>query len=61
MSSGRAHCEYQRAVWRVRVEIDSVKTADASHCHVSNHMDAYEGDTRVLSTSRVRAIPRDHV
>jgi hypothetical protein len=56
-----AFCEYRRAEWRVRVETDSMMTADATHFHVSNHMDAYEGDTRVFSKSWVRSIPRDHV
>ncbi len=57
----RVITEFQRAGWRTRVETDSVLTADATHFHVSNHMDAYDGDTRVFSKSWVRAIPRDHV
>jgi uncharacterized protein len=57
----RAVTEFQRGPWRTRVETDSVLTSDRTHFHVSNHMDAYEGDTRVFSKSWVRAIARDHV
>jgi putative CocE/NonD family hydrolase len=57
----RGVTEFQRADWHARVQTDSVLTADATHFHVSNHMDAYEGDTRVFTKSWVRSIPRDHV
>jgi hypothetical protein len=57
----RAVGELQRADWRVRVETDSVMTADATHFHVSNQLDAYECDTRVFTKSWVRAIPRDQM
>ncbi len=53
--------ELQREAWRVRVETTSVMTADATHFHVSNHLDAYEGDTRVFTKSWVKAIPRQLV
>ena len=53
--------EFQRDDWRVRVLTDSLMTADATHFHLSNHLDAYEGDTRVFSKSWTKAIPRDHV
>jgi putative CocE/NonD family hydrolase len=52
---------FQRGEWRTRVETDSLMTADATHFHLSNHMDAYEGDARVFSKSWTRRIPRDHV
>lgn len=48
----------QREAWRVRVETMSTMTADATHFHVSNHLDAYEGDTRVFTKSWAKAIPR---
>jgi hypothetical protein len=57
----RSITQFQRADWRTRVETDSVMTADATHFHLSNHMDAYEGDTRVFTKAWVRSIPRDHV
>ena len=53
--------KFQRENWCVRVETDSLMTADATHFHLSNHMDAYEGDTRVFTKSWSRAVVRDHV
>ena len=53
--------EFQRGDWRVRVETDSLMTADASHFHLSNQLDAYEGDVRVFRKSWTTAIPRDNV
>jgi hypothetical protein len=53
--------EFQRDDWRVRIETRCLMTADATHFHLSSHMDAYEGDTRVFTKSSVKAIPRDHV
>jgi len=57
----RTVIEFQRDDWRVRVETDSLMTADATHFHLSNHMDAWQGDTRVFTKSWTRSIPRDHV
>jgi uncharacterized protein len=57
----RTVIEYQRDEWRVRVEADSMMSADATHFHVSNQMDAYEGDARVFTKSWTKAIPRDYV
>ncbi len=53
--------ELQRETWRVRVEARSTMRADAAHFHLSNHLDAYEGDTRVFSRSWTKNIPRNHV
>jgi len=53
--------ELQREAWRARVETTSVMTADATHFHVSTHLDAYEGDTRVFTSSWTRTIPRQLV
>ena len=50
--------ELQREDWRVRIETDSTMTADATHFHVSNHLEAYEGDVRVFSRSWDSSIPR---
>ncbi|HEX6386142.1 MAG TPA: CocE/NonD family hydrolase [Anaerolineae bacterium] len=52
---------YKRGNWYVRVETDSHMTADTSHFHVSNHLDAYEGNTRVFTKSWTCRIPRDRV
>jgi len=53
--------EFQRDDWRVRVETDSLMTADATHFFLSNHMDAYEGDIRVFTKSWTKTISRKHV
>jgi putative CocE/NonD family hydrolase len=50
--------ELQRDEWRVRVATNSEMTADATHFHVSNKLDAYEGDEQVFSRSWTKAIPR---
>ena len=57
----QATLAFQRDDWRVRIETDSLMTADATHFHLSNHLDAYEGDVRVFTKSWVTAVPRDHV
>lgn len=53
--------ELQREAWRVRVEARSTMTADETHFHLSNHLDAYEADVRVFARSWERAIPRNLV
>jgi hypothetical protein len=53
--------EFARDDWQVRVETDSLMTADATHFHLSNHMDAYEGDARVFTNTWTMAIPRNNV
>jgi hypothetical protein len=53
--------EYQRGQWQVRVETDSKMTSDAERFHVSNRLDAYEGNTRVFSRAWTFAVPRDLV
>jgi hypothetical protein len=50
--------ELQRGAWRVRVATRCAMTADATHFHLSHHLDAYEGDTRVFSRSSDKVIPR---
>ena len=57
----RTVIEFERDAWRVRVETDSLMTADATHFHLSSHMDAYEGEARVFTKSWTTAIPRDNV
>lgn len=53
--------ELQRAAWVVRVEAESTMTADATHFHVSNHLNAYEGYVRVFTRSWHKAIRRNLV
>ena len=61
----RTTIEFQRkdepGNWRVRVETESLMTADAAHFHVSNHMNAFEGEVQVFTQSWTRSIPRDLV
>ena len=52
---------YRRGDWQVHIETDSHMTADATHFHVSNHLDAYEGNTRVFTKSWTFCVPRDMV
>jgi predicted acyl esterase len=47
--------------WAVRVEASAQLSADREAFHVSNQLDAYEGDVRVLTKNWACAIPRDHV
>lgn len=51
----------QRDEWRIRIETDSKMTADITQFHVSNRLDAFEGDTRVFSAASVKSIPRHDV
>jgi len=53
--------EFQRGDWRVRVLTESQMTADSTHFHLSNQMNAYEGDALVFSKSWTRDVPRDNV
>jgi hypothetical protein len=52
---------FSRGEWGVRIETDSRMTADAAHFHVSNHLNAFEGEKRVFTKSWTKAIPRDFV
>ncbi|MBN1147271.1 MAG: CocE/NonD family hydrolase [Anaerolineales bacterium] len=51
----------QRGEWRVRVETRSSMTSTATHFFVTNHVDAFEADTRVFSRSTDHVFPRDLV
>jgi hypothetical protein len=57
----RSVIEFKRGDWRVRIETESLLTADATHFHLSSHLDGYEADTRVFTKSWTSAIPRDLV
>jgi predicted acyl esterase len=50
-----------RGDWRIRIETLSTLSADAERFHVTNALEAYEGDTRVYTKSRALTIPRDLV
>ena len=57
----RSTIEFQRDDWWIRIEMDSLMTSDATHFHLSNRIDAYEGNVRVFTKSWVTAVPRDYV
>jgi hypothetical protein len=52
--------EQGRDDWRVRVELRSEMTADATDYLLSTAIDAYEGDTRVHSRTFTSRVPRSH-
>jgi predicted acyl esterase len=47
--------------WQTRVETSSALSADAEAFHVTNAVDAYEGNARVFAKAWTRRIPRDLV
>jgi hypothetical protein len=63
--SARARCDHTikigRAGWQTSVETVSVMSADAESFHVTNQLDAYEGNSRVFAKSWSFKIPRDLV
>jgi putative CocE/NonD family hydrolase len=48
-----------RGDWRTRVETRSVFTSDPGTFHVTNSLDAYEGNARVFAKTWHKTIPRD--
>jgi putative CocE/NonD family hydrolase len=50
-----------RGAWSVRVETRSTMSADATCFHLTNAIDAYEGEMRVATRVWARSIPRDLV
>jgi putative CocE/NonD family hydrolase len=60
-----ARCERTLGIgrddWRTRIATVSVMTADAQNFHLSNTLDAFEGNTRVFTKTWHKVIPRDHV
>jgi uncharacterized protein len=63
--SAAVHIDHQKSFrrgdWQVRIETSSRMTADATHFHLSNNLDAYEGNGRIFTKSWSKAIPRDGV
>ena len=61
--SARASSEWslvrERGTWRIRIETRSVMTSDRDAFHVTNAVDAYEGNVRVSARSWTATIPRD--
>lgn len=63
--SARYICErsidISRGAWRTRVETLSTLHADATTFHLTNQLDAYEGETQVFTRTWQCSIPRDMV
>jgi putative CocE/NonD family hydrolase len=63
--SAQVRCDHTieigRGGWQTRVETSSLMTADAAYFHVSNLLNAYEGQTRIFTKSWSFKAPRDHV
>ncbi len=55
----QSRLEYRRADWRVRIETDSYLRADETHFHLSNRLDAFEGDEPVFTRTWTTSIQRD--
>jgi len=62
-----AHVRCDRTVglhrddWCIKIETTSTMSADADNFHVTNALDAYEGNIRVFAKSWSSTIPRDLV
>jgi predicted acyl esterase len=52
---------FARGEWETRVETVSTMSADRESFHVTNALDAYEGDVRVFAKTWTLTVPRDHV
>lgn len=50
-----------RDEWRIQINTSSHMSADAHHFHVTNTLDAYEGNTRIFTKSSAFRVPRDMV
>jgi putative CocE/NonD family hydrolase len=63
--SARVQCnrkiEISQGDWNTRVETLSVMTSDSGYFHLTNVLDAYEGQVRVFTKSWTRQIPREWV
>ncbi len=63
--SARVECdrriEISRDAWQTRIETHSVMTADKDDFHLTNVLDAYEGQVRVFTKSWTKKIPRQGV
>ena len=53
--------EISRGDWETRVETSSVMTSDKDYFHLTNILDAYEGQVRVFTKSWTRKIRREMV
>lgn len=47
--------------WQTRVQTESVMTSTATHFHVTNQLEAFEGEVRVFAKNWTFSVPRDLV
>jgi hypothetical protein len=63
--SARVDCErsagFRRGAWQVRIETNSSLTADATTFHMTNVLEAYEGQARVFAKTWHCRVARDLV
>jgi hypothetical protein len=63
--SARVDCErsagFRRGAWQVRIQTNSSLSADATAFHLTNVLEAYEGETRVFARTWHCRVPRDLV
>lgn len=57
----RRRIRIERGAWRTWVETHSTLSADAAQFHVTNSLEAYEGDVRVCAKTWSLSVPRDLV
>jgi hypothetical protein len=50
-----------RGEWQTRVETQSTLSGDAEAFHLTNRLDAYEGNARIFAKTWTKRIPRDNV
>jgi len=52
---------FKRSDWSVRIDATATLTSDRTHFHLTNQVDAYEGEVRVFTRTWSKSIPRDLV
>jgi uncharacterized protein len=57
----KSSLQLARGGWSVRIETHSQMTSDRERFHVTNSVDAFEGEVRVFASARSFSVPRDLV
>jgi hypothetical protein len=52
---------FRRGDWSVRIEAQATLIGNLTHFHLTNQIDAYEGEVRVFTRTWSKSIPRDFV
>jgi hypothetical protein len=62
-ASAMVRCERMvrtaRGEWDIRIETESELTSDATPCHVTNAVNAYESGVKVFAKTWHKVLPRD--